>query len=172
MKVDRITDCRNSMLSRGAYMAAGILMVLVLPWGLHIAGRLLAVDVALGATFLPMQLPVLLAGFLAGPMVGLTVGLAGPLLSFLVTGMPCAATLPLLTVQMAMAGWVAGFLVNVPLKMPVKVLLAEIAGLAVLSPAYLLAGLTLAGWGSAVLSSLPGLLLQIIIIPVFFKCRR
>ena len=61
-----------------------------------------------GAVFAPMHLPVLVAGFICGPLYGVLVGLVCPLLSFITTGMPNAATLPNMMVELFFYGGGAG----------------------------------------------------------------
>lgn len=63
----------------GLFVALGLL----LPIGLHAAG--------MGKTFLPMHIPVLLAGIYLDWQWGIAVGAVTPLLSGLLTGMPSFA---------------------------------------------------------------------------------
>ncbi len=53
-----------------------------------------------GATFAPMHLPVFIAGIICGPFYGALVATVCPLLSFVFTGMPTAAYLPNMTVEL------------------------------------------------------------------------
>lgn len=61
-----------------------------------------------GAVFAPMHLPVLVAGFICGPLYGILVGLICPLMSFLIRGMPDAAHLPNMMVELFFYGGCAG----------------------------------------------------------------
>ncbi len=61
-----------------------------------------------GAIFAPMHLPVLVAGFICGPLYGILVGLICPLLSFIMTGMPNAAYLPNMMVELFFYGGCTG----------------------------------------------------------------
>ncbi len=79
-----------------------------LPQILHLAGAAAGAGPAWAQSWLPMFLPVMLVGLLAGPTVGLVVGTASPLIAFALTGMPAAATLPQLVVELAVCGVVAG----------------------------------------------------------------
>ena len=83
----------------GLLIAVGIL----LPQVFHLAG-----GSAMGTLFLPMHLPVLLGGFLLGPLFGGTVGLLTPLVSCLLTGMPAAAVLPTMAVELLVYGLAGG----------------------------------------------------------------
>jgi riboflavin transporter FmnP len=83
----------------GLFIALGILLpILFHQFG--IAGRI----------FLPMHIPVFLAGALIGPASGFVVGAVCPALSFLLTGMPPALRLPLMTLELPLYGLVFGFL--------------------------------------------------------------
>jgi hypothetical protein len=63
-----------------------------------------------GPTYLPMHIFVLAAGLLFGWRAGLVVGLATPLTSFAITGMPVAAILPQIVVELAAYGLLAGIM--------------------------------------------------------------
>ena len=68
-----------------------------------------------GILFSPMHLPVLLAGIITSWPFGLLVGIAGPLLSFLFTGMPGAPMLPQMMVELGCYGFMAGLMMRVVL---------------------------------------------------------
>lgn len=53
-----------------------------------------------GSVFAPMHLPVFIAGMICGPFYGALVATVCPLLSFIFTGMPTAAYLPNMTVEL------------------------------------------------------------------------
>ena len=63
-----------------------------------------------GSIFAPMHLPVILTGFICGPLYGLLVGILCPLLSFIFTGMPVAAYLPVMMVELFFYGGMSGLL--------------------------------------------------------------
>ncbi len=76
-----------------------------LPWLvhlLHLPGPLL----------LPMHFAGILAGLALGPTAGLLNGLAAPVVSFLLTGLPPAYLVPVMAVEVATYGAVAGFLAH------------------------------------------------------------
>ncbi|MBE3599325.1 MAG: DUF1893 domain-containing protein [Limnochordaceae bacterium] len=64
-----------------------------------------------GPVFLPMHWPVLVGGALGGAAVGLAAGALAPLLSYFLTGMPplVPPIAPLMAIELAAAGWVAGW---------------------------------------------------------------
>lgn len=59
---------------------------------------------------LPMHWTILLAALVYGWKAGLIAGLVSPTANFALTGMPVAALLPLITVELAVFGLVAGLL--------------------------------------------------------------
>lgn len=154
-------------------MVLGIAAAIVLPQIFHAVGMISGTGAMLGSTFLPMHIPVFLAGFLGGPIVGIVTGAISPLLSFLISGMPVAAILPFMMVELAGYGLASGLLQKV--KMPVfcKLVLAQVAGRAIRAIAILVA---IYGFGSQavqiaqiwniVLPALPGILLQWALIPL------
>jgi uncharacterized membrane protein len=99
-----------------------------LPEVCHLLGRALGVQTALGEWLLPMHLPVMLAGMLWGPWVGVSCGLISPVVSFALTGMPGAALLPFMTVELAVYGLSAGLLSKTNLPTLLQVVLTQVAG--------------------------------------------
>lgn len=150
----------------GLFIALG----LILPIFTHAIG--------LGTNVLPMHLPVLICGFVCGWPYGLTVGVITPLLSSVMTGMP-----PIFPVALAMAlelaayGAMAGLLYKAfPKKnvfIYVSLIISMIFGRVIWGTA-MLAFLGLSGkaftWaafmGGAFVESLPGIVIQIILIPI------
>ena len=95
---NRMTNTKKLVFS-AMMVAAGIL----LPMAFHSVNRA-------GQIFAPMHLPVMLAGFICGPYYGAIVGLICPLLSFIFTGMPGAAMLPNMMVELLCYGAVSGLI--------------------------------------------------------------
>ena len=73
----------------------------LLPAAVHLAGWP-------ARQLLPMHWPVILVGLVYGWRSGLAVGLAAPALSYAISGMPVAAMLPAMTVELAAYGLIAG----------------------------------------------------------------
>ena len=94
-----------STVKRSILCAVCIALCVVLPMAFH------AIQNA-GSIFLPMHIPVLLCGLICGWPFGLLCGIAGPLLSSLLTGMPPAAYLPSMMIELAVYGFVAGLLMK------------------------------------------------------------
>lgn len=148
-----------------------------LPQLFHLAGAALGLGTGLGETFLPMHLPVILVGLLAGPWAGAAAGLLAPLVSFWLTGMPVLTMLPFLTIEICIYGLSAGLLRKIRLPAVLKVLGVQLAGRLVRAAALLLAFYVLGStkispsiiWTS-VKAGVPGILLQLVLIPVILWC--
>jgi len=151
----------------GLLIAAGV----VLPMAFHMIPYGLA-----GRALLPMHIPVLLAGLVAGPIAGLVVGLVTPLLSHLFTGMPPAAIVPPMMIELAVYGLSAGLMMrwvrtgrlfaDVYISLAVALLLGRmVAGAA--SALYFDAGnFQMATWVTVYfVTALPGLVLQLLFVP-------
>ena len=131
-----------------------------------------------GRVGLPMHIPVLLGGLLVGPFYGFFGGLITPLFSSMMTGMPHAGpAVYRMMIELSVYGLTAGFVMRwVHTKRPlvdwyISLVAAMLAGRAAagLAQAFLLFdgnynwGLWVAGYFTA---SLPGIVLQLVIIPV------
>lgn len=146
------------------FVAIGVL----LPVMFHVVG--------LGKVFLPMHIPVLLAGFFCGPAVGALVGVLTPLLSAVLTGMPpfMPPVAQMMVFELGIYGLLTG-LAYQRLRLGVypSLLGAMVAGRLVYG---LLGYLALPLFGLkqvpllypvtyGVLTSLPGIVLQLVLVP-------
>lgn len=156
---------KNHVLS-GLFLALGI----VLPIFAHMLG--------LGNNILPMHIPVLICGFVCGWPFGLVVGFVTPLISSLFTGMP-----PLFPVAVAMAFELAayGFMAGILYKMLPKknlfiyfsLIVSMIFGRIIWGTSmFLILGLggktfTWAAFiGGSFIGAVPGIIIQIILVPI------
>lgn len=126
---------------------------------------------ALGKSLLPMHIPVLLSGFVCGGPLGLVVGFITPLLRSYLFGMPPlfpGATV--MALELATYGFLTGYLRKLPIL--VNLIFSMLAGRIV----WGLANFLLFGFGTlefswqlfiagAFINALPGIILQIILIP-------
>lgn len=108
-----------------------VVAAVALPQLFHWMGAISGTGTALGATFLPMHLPIMLVGLLAGPYAGAVSGLLGPVVSFALTGMPNAVTLPFMMIELCIYGLTAGLLRNTKLPTFAKLVITQVAGRAV-----------------------------------------
>lgn len=132
----------------------------------------------IGKALCPMHFPVLLCGFFCGPFYGALVGAAAPLLRFLLFGMPVLMPTGLaMCFELAVYGLVSGLLYGLLPKKPVSVYLSLVAAMlagrlvwGAVMALLCVSGAAGFGWeaflSGAVLTAVPGILIQIILIPV------
>ena len=167
----------NLQLKKLIYSAIFLALALVLPF---LTGQIPQI----GGMLCPMHIPALLCGFVCGGPWGAAVGFIAPLLRSLLFGMP-----PIYPVGVAMAfelavyGFAAGFFYRLfPKKVPflyASLLISMVAGRLVWGAVQLvLAGISKtvfdlpAFWAGAVVTALPGIIVQIILIPVIVLALR
>ncbi len=130
-----------------------------------------------GSIFLPMHIPVLLCGLICGPYYGLACGVLAPLLSSLITGMPPMGYLPGMLCELAVYGLVSGILLRVVntkhniANIYISLIGAMICGrvtYGILNSLIFQAGdYSLQIWlTSAFVTSIPGIVIQLIVIPI------
>ncbi|MBX3292330.1 MAG: ECF transporter S component [Acidobacteria bacterium] len=120
---------------------------------------------------LPMHWPVVLAGLCYGWRSGLLIGVAAPLVSFGVSGMPPAAVLPAMTLELAAYGFIAGFArQSFGLSTRISALASLVGGRVVFLAAALMIGWISTSFGSylaaAMAPGLPAALLQLLLLPM------
>ncbi len=180
--MERTLVCKTRKTKAFAALLAVVSSVL-LPQLFHGLGILSGLGSALGETFLPMHIAIFLVGFFAGAWAGLASGVLAPLVSFALTAawtpMPAAAMLPFMMIELGVYGLTTGLLAHTRLPAFLSLLLAQLAGRAVRALAIVLGSLM----GSALpvsviwtslLTGLPGLVLQWVLIPliVFYAEKR
>ncbi|MCR4938800.1 MAG: ECF transporter S component [Treponemataceae bacterium] len=150
-----------------------IVAAVVVPQFFHWLGAVSGSGTAPGIAFSPMHLPIIIVGFLAGPFAGGISGLLGPVAAFLISGMPTMAQLPFMMVELFGYGLAAGLLRNVKMNLVLKTLLVMVAGRVLRMGActfafYALGNANMAPLGiwRSIPSSLPGIVLQIVMIPL------
>lgn len=164
-------------LTRSVTTAVCIALCVVLPMALHAipnAGTLLS----------PMHLPVLLCGLVCGWPYGLACGIIGPLLSCLLTGMPGWGYLPNMMLELALYGLISGIMIGVvrtgklTADLYISLLTAMLAGRILTGIARALTlgvfmPVTLESWATGYfVSSLPGIILQLILLPVLYMALQ
>ena len=130
-----------------------------------------------GSIFLPMHIPVLLCGLICGWPYGLACGVLAPLLSSVITGMPPMAYLPSMLCELAVYGFVSGLLmryiktgkllVDLYLSLAGAMLMGRLV-FGLLNAVIFRAGdYSVAMWTTAAfVTALPGILIQLAVIPV------
>lgn len=158
----KLTNTRNMILS-GFFIAIGLL----LPAIFHLFG-------GAGKIFLPMHIPVLIAGFFLPPFYAATVGLITPLLSSALTGMPVFyPILPIMMGELMVYGLIISWLGQTRMKnIWGRLITGMIAGRIVAGLIVFVLGI---GFGlkinpliylqGAIVTGLPGLVIQFLMIP-------
>jgi riboflavin transporter FmnP len=127
-----------------------------------------------GRIFSPMHLPVFLAGILMGPLSGTIVGILSPILSFFLTGMPPPYAVPLMALELPTYGVTIGFFYRyVKIPLIISLLFSMIAGRAAFAMGIFIIGVFIklpvsfsSFLEASFITGLPGILLQLILIPV------
>lgn len=132
----------------------------------------------IGSMLCPMHIPVLLCGFFCGAPWGLAVGVAAPLLRSVVLGMPVMFPMAFaMAFELASYGFVSGGLYQ---KLPKKKVCVYLSLLSAMVIGRLVWGMVMFGCmgfdgtkfglqaflAGAVFNAVPGILLQIILIPI------
>ena len=167
----RLSDIRTYLV-----IAAFVVLSVLTPWAFHQYP-------AAGPTFLPMHLFIFVAALAGGWQTGAIVGLLTPLASFAISGLPPAAILPQIAVEVTAYGLIAGLLrQKYNLNVVWSLLGAMIGGrLALLIAVFTVQAITgqvasplgptatpfTAVWAT-IAQSWPGLLVQLAVIPAGF----
>ena len=133
----------------------------------------------IGRALLPMHIPILLAGFIAGWKSGLTAGLITPLLRSVLLGTPPLFPSAIaMTFELAAYGFLAGYLDSLMPKRTSSILITLIGSMLGGRIIWGIASLFLLGFSNgtafswqaftagAFVNALPGIVLQLILIPV------
>ncbi len=130
----------------------------------------------IGSTLCPMHFPVLLCGFVCGWQFGFVVGAVAPLLRYLLFGIPPLMVAIPMAFELAVYGLACGILyILLPKKnysVYVSLIISMILGRLVWGVVkYAITGLSgsnfglSAFWAGAVTTAIPGIVLQILIVP-------
>ena len=124
----------------------------------------------IGNMLLPMHIPVFLCGLICGWQYGLAVGAILPLMRSFLFGMPPLYPVAIaMTFELATYGFVAGFLYNrskwqCVIALYRSMIIAMLAGRIVWGTAEVVL-LGVAGMAGAVLNAIPGIVIQLTLIP-------
>ncbi|HLV09730.1 MAG TPA: ECF transporter S component [Halanaerobiales bacterium] len=157
------------------YSALFIALGIIIPIAFHAFGT------TAGSMFLPMHIPVILAGAFLGPLSGMVVGALTPLLSSFFTGMPpVLPMLPIMFVELMVYGAAMGYLYHkqkygIYSSLIITLILGRVAvGIDALVLVHLfgIGGLPsnpLLYVQGSFLKGLPGIAIQLVLIPVLLK---
>lgn len=155
---------------------SGLLTALgvILPQAFHVFGQ------NAGMVFLPIQIPILMAGILTGPYYGGAVGVLVPVLSALITGMPPVPKVYFMLFELAAYGLSVGLLLrrwNVYISLIGAMIAGRVCYGAALAFGVYVLGFTAPFAGTAaftagIVTGIPGMAIQIIIIPLLYKALK
>ena len=175
--INTVAKKRLSVKAQTLATLAAIIAAVALPQIFHLLGAAFGVGTSLGEILLPMHMPVILVGLLAGPYAGAVAGALSPAISFALTGMPVAAALPFMMIELCAYGLFAGLTRTVQLPTSLKVIGVQVAGrivrlLAILFAVYALGStaMTAASVWNGVVKGIIGIGLQIVLLPLAVKC--
>jgi len=159
----------NKLTLAGLFLALAI----ILPMAFHLTG-------IPGQVFLPMHIPVLLCGFICGKRYGLIVGAVSPLINTLLVGMPVLYPIGISMVfELAAYGYFAGLLYSKTRKVIPSLVLSMILGRIVRIAATFLITVPFGGkfifialLGALFVTSLWGIIIQLILIPLILRFRK
>lgn len=129
-----------------------------------------------GTVLLPMHIPVFLIGLICGPYYGAICGLIIPTMSSLLTGMPTVfPMLPIMAGELTVYGFISGLLHQKTGRVYLSMIPAMICGRVIYG--LIFTALTMAGGeelralsvSAAFIQGLPGIAVQLVLIPVIVK---
>lgn len=133
-----------------------------------------------GSLFSPMHIPVLICGLACGPVWGFACGVLGPVLSSFISGMPNAAYLPPMLVELAAYGLLTGTIMRIArtgklyadlyISLGTAMLLGRV--LAGLARGFIFArgAFTVSMWAASYFTgSVPGIIVHLIIVPILYS---
>lgn len=154
-------------------VTAAVLLALsiILPTIVHMSG-------INGAIFLPMHIPILIAGLTIGPALGFILGIISPIINHMLTGMPPIPIFWIMIVELALYGLISGILYRkIKMTLCPSLIISMIVGRLGAALMVLLLG---KGFGlpmppigiyikGMLLTALPGIIIQLIFIPMIVK---
>ena len=132
----------------------------------------------IGKMLCPMHIPVLLCGFICGAPYGFVVGAIAPILRSLTLGMPILfPTATAMAFELAVYGFMAGLLYKILPKKTINIYVSLIGAMVVGRIVWGLVMFCILGfdiskfglvsfWAGAVANAIPGIIVQIILIPI------
>lgn len=170
---------KNELAKKIIISALAVISAIILPQLCHAVGILTGTGAKLGSILLPMHIPVILAGFFGGAIVGGMAGILSPVISFVVSGMPTAALLPFMIIELAVYGIVSGLLSKKNFNSILKVAIVLICGraarsLAVVTSIYALGNEKLAITAAYmfIVEGIIGSLIQLVVIPFVISRKK
>lgn len=157
-------------------IAVTVICAIALPQLFHAFGVFAGVGDMFGQMFLPMYLPVLILAVKTNAVAGVIAGILSPVISFSISGMPTAAMLPFIIIELACFGLFAGLLSKNTMNIFVKIFTVQLLSKIVRITATVIIGCfvsNMAVTATAVLNTaiiaIPGYILQLLTVPYFIN---
>lgn len=158
------------------YSAICLALCLVLPF---LTGQIPQI----GSALCPMHLPVLLAGFLCGPWWAAAVGFVAPLLRSAIFTMPPMPAATAMAFELCTYGLVSGLLYRRLPQKAVSIYLSLIAAMVAGRIVWGVAQVAILGldgsaftwaafWAGAIANAVPGIVVQLVLIPILVLALR
>ena len=132
-----------------------------------------------GRVMLPMHIPAILAGYLLGSRSGMIVGFLSPVMSCMLFQMPAMLTMPIMAVEIMCYGLVAGIAGKKIKSTYLGLILVMICGRIASGLMYVVminlfgvAGLNMQMFFLSISAGVPGMILQLLVIPPMIKLLR
>ena len=165
-----MTEKNLNFIKKLVYSAMFLALALLLPF---LTGQIQS----FGAALCPMHIPVLLYGFICGGWYGAAVGAIAPLMRHFIFGMPLLWSAIPMAFELAVYGLCAGLLYKLLPKKAIftyiTLVCSMLAGRLVWGAvSFLIAGMRETSfsftvfWASAFAGSVPGIILQIVLVPI------
>ena len=136
-----------TVLNKSIITALCVALCVVLPMALHAIPKG-------GVLFSPMHLPVLLCCLVCGAPFGLICGILGPFVSSMLTGMPAFGYMPIMMIELGLYGLISGLVMQFLRSGKLVV--------------DLYAALIIAWATGYFVSCLPGIIIQLILLPTIY----
>ena len=136
-------------------------------------------SVGLGSILSPMHIPVLLCGLVCGAPFGLICGILGPFVSSILTGMPAFGYMPIMMIELGLYGLISGLVMQLfrsgklVIDLYAALIIAMLGGRVItgILRALIFAGgsYSWSAWATGYfVSCLPGIILQLILLPTIY----
>ena len=178
MRNDNMERAKNNLTQKLLYealsIAVAVIFAIALPQVFHDFGKIIGMDNKIGQMFLPMYLPVLVLSFKVSTVAGIIGGILSPVISFTISGMPSAATLPLIIIELACFGLFAGIIRNRTKSLFTQILFVQISSKIVRIIATIILSCFISNFTitfsiilNTTIIAIPGYNLQLLVVPYF-----
>ena len=169
----------NLVIKNSLSICIAVFSAIALPQLFHAFGLYTGMGDKFGQMFLPMYLPVLILAFKSNSLSGVIAGILSPIISFSLSGMPTAAMMPFIIVELITFGIFAGLLANKELNIFLKIVIVQVLGrivriAATLISVYFINNTTITATAilTPIILAVPGYILQLLVVPYFIRKRN